>query len=511
MPPHGQAKTSPLATKNGNLYDNGGAMPVSTEEARKEEFLRGVFDLMMKKGIKDSTDRKHKVVDFKHPEELRQLLDFGIPQSGDGNKKLLQLCEDITKYSVKTAHPRFFNQLYGGQDIFALAGAWLTETLNGSLYTYEVAPVFTLMEQMVLTKLREIVGYPEGDGIQCAGGSMSNMYGMNLARYNMFPEVKTEGMQGLPKVCVFTSEQCHYSVKKAACLLGMGMNSVRSVPVTARNRMDPQKLEEMILEAKAEGVTPFMVNATAGTTVMGAYDPLDEIADICEKYGIWMHVDSCWGGAVMMSDKHRHLMKGMERSDSLAWNPHKMCGVPQQCSVFLTRHNGLLQKVHSANASYLFQQDKFYDMSYDTGDKSIQCGRKVDVFKFWLMWRAHGCSGMAKNVDHVFDMANHLRERIVSHSNFRMVQDDPQCTNVCFWYVPPSLNGKPQTEEWWQKLGKVAPVIKERMIKCGSMMIGYQPLGDKVNFFRFVLANPASTSEDMDFIISEIERLGHDL
>ena len=128
--------------------------------------------------------------------------------------------------------------------------------------------------------------------------------------------------------------------------------------------------------------------ATEGTTVFGAFDPINALADVCAKYGLWLHVDSAWGGGVLMSRKHRHLMAGVERADSVTWNPHKLLGVPQQCSVILCRHQGLLKDVHRAEATYLFQKDKFYDISYDTGDKTFQCGRKVDVLKFWLMWKA---------------------------------------------------------------------------------------------------------------------------
>jgi len=516
MPPivHGEKKDEPDCEKNGTDLINGSANKQTfdtAEDARKDDFLRGVFQIILKKGINDAFNRKNKVVEFKHPEDLAASLDLGLPENGDSNKKLLQLCEDTVRYSVKTGHPRFFNQLYGGQDLFALAGSLLTENLNASMYTYEVAPVFTLMEEVVFKKLRDIVGYETGDGIFCPGGSVSNMYGLNMARYHKYPHVKEEGIHALPKFCIFTSEQCHYSLKKGVALLGMGTNCIRPVQCTDKNKMDAQKLEEMILQARAEGVEPLMVNATGGTTVMGAYDPLEEIADICEKYGIWMHADCCWGGGALMSKKHRSLLKGVERADSIAWNLHKLMGIPMQCCAFLTKHEGLLKKCHSAYAEYLFQPDKFYDVSYDTGDKSIQCGRKNDVFKFWLMWRAHGSRGLERNIDHVFEMSGYLRERIIAHPGYKLVQEDPECTNVCFWYLPPRLREQPETEEWWTEVGKVAPVVKKRMIFAGSMMITYNPMGSKVNFFRFVLANPASTTEDMDFIIAEIDRLGNDL
>ena len=115
----------------------------------------------------------------------------------------------------------------------------------------------------------------------------------------------------------------------------------------------------------------------------------------------------------------------------------------------------LLNECHSANAKYLFQQDKFYDVSYDTGDKSIQCGRKVDVFKLWLMWKAKGNTGFEQGVDNIFDCAAHLRNRVATTEGFRLTFNNPECTNVCFWYIPKCLRGLEENEEWWKRLGKV--------------------------------------------------------
>ena len=159
---------------------------------------------------------------------------------------------------------------------------------------------------------------------------------------------------------------------------------------------------------KKEGKEPFFVNATSGSTVMGAFDQLDELAAVCKKHALWLHVDACWGGSFIMSSLHKKhmevmisnemeicllncaLFQGCELVDSIAWNPHKMMGAPLQTSVFVTRHNRVLHEANSASASYLFQQDKFYDVSYDTGDKSVQCGRKTDAFKLWFMLKARG-------------------------------------------------------------------------------------------------------------------------
>lgn len=159
----------------------------------------------------------------------------------------------------------------------------------------------------------------------------------------------------------------------------------------------------------------------------------------------------------------------------------------------------------------MFQKDKFYDTKYDTGDKHIQCGRRADVLKFWFMWRAKGTFGFEKHIDTVFENAEYFTQQIKMHPDFEMALEDPECTNICFWYIPPSLKNIPRNDEFIKKLHNVAPKIKERMMKDGTMMITYQPLNNKPNFFRLVLQNSALDKSDMNHFINEIIRLGEDL
>merc|ERR1719259_652199 len=239
----------------------------------------------------------------------------------------------------------------------------LTESLNTNQFTHEVAPVFLLLERVLLEKIRHLVGYPVkeehgGDGIFCPGGSISNMYALSLARFHKFPESKQKGLRGLPEMRVFTSQHAHYSIKKGMFFMGFGLDSLVVVDVDDRGRMDPTALEAAILRCQAEGAVPLMVNATCGTTVYGAYDPLEDIAQVCQRHRVWLHVDACWGGGALVAPQRRYLMRGIEESDSMAWCFHKMLGSPLQCCPFVTRHQGLLRACHSLGASYLFQRDK---------------------------------------------------------------------------------------------------------------------------------------------------------
>ncbi|XP_067905947.1 glutamate decarboxylase 1-like [Heterodontus francisci] len=491
-------------------------LPAKNGEEQTVQFLTGVFEVLLNY-VRKTFNRTSKVLDFHYPHQLLEGMEGFNLELSDQPESLEQVlvdCSDTLKYGVKTGHPRFFNQLSSGLDIIGLAGEWLTSVANTNMFTYEIAPVFIIMEEVLLKKMFTMIGWShnEADGIFSPGAAISNLYSILVARYKRFPEVKTQGVVSLPRMVIFTSELSHYSITKAAVVLGFGTDNVIRVKCNGRGKMISAELEAKIIEAKEKGFVPLYVNATAGTTVYGAFDPLNDIADICKKHSLWMHVDAAWGSGLLMSQKHRYKLSGIARANSITWNPHKMMGVPLQCSAILIREKGLLLNCNQICAQYLFQNDKLYDVSYDTGDKTIQCGRHVDAFKFWLMWKAKGTSGFEKQINRCLELAEYLHGKLKGRNDFKLVFDDkPEHTNVCFWYIPPSLQGVPESAERDGKLHQVAPKIKARMMVEGSLMVGYQPQGDKVNFFRMVFSNPATNPSDVDFLIEEIARLGQDL
>ncbi|XP_044733622.1 glutamate decarboxylase 1 [Chrysoperla carnea] len=474
--------------------------------------LTKVCELLKKTNILE-VPTTEPIIQFLQPNELQKTINITLNDQCLNDEQFEKILSDVLKYSVKTAHPYFFNQLYGGTDCYGLAGAWITEALNTSQYTYEVAPVFTLIEQTVITKILELVHFENGDGIFAPGGSISNMYSIVLARFRALPNVKTQGMKGVQLVA-FTSQDAHYSIEKGVHWLGIGTDNLVKVKTNDYGQMIPEELEKAIIQSIQNGNKPFYVNATAGTTVLGSFDPFTEIARICTKYQLWLHIDACWGGSLLLSRKYQKQLKGIELADSVSWNPHKMLGAPLQCSVFLVKEKGILHQCNCVGAKYLFQQDKFYDVSYDTGDKSIQCGRKVDAFKLWCMWKARGNLGFESLVDVAMDCADYIKRKIQQIDGFRLVQNDFECTNICFWYIPKILRHQKETKEWWDIIHTVAPKIKEQMTRNGSLMVGYTPLShkNKKNFFRVVVTcQPSPCYDDMDHIINEIQSLGERL
>ncbi|KAG5676946.1 hypothetical protein PVAND_006740 [Polypedilum vanderplanki] len=501
-----------LSDKIANLTEKDLLPHIDTAQPETREFLQCVINILLDY-VNACNNRNEKILEFHHPEDMKKLLDLDINDNPAPLQQLIVDCATTLKYQVKTGHPHFFNQLSCGLDIISMAGEWLTATANTNMFTYEIAPVFILMENVVLSKMRDIIGYSGGDSILAPGGSISNLYAFLAARHKMFPGYKEHGPRGLPgDLCMFTSDQSHYSVKSCASVCGLGTENCVMVPSDEHGKMIASELERLILERKARGQIPFFVSATAGTTVLGAFDPLNEIADICEKYNCWFHVDAAWGGGLLLSKKYRHpRLSGIERSHSVTWNPHKLMGALLQCSSIHFREDGLLLSCNQMSAEYLFMTDKLYDIQYDTGDKVIQCGRHNDIFKLWLQWRAKGDVGFEAHMDRLMELTQYEVKRIKEQSDKFHLILEPELVNVSFWYIPKRLRGIPHSSDKEKELGKICPIIKARMMQAGTLMVGYQPDDRRPNFFRSIISSAAVTEKDVDFMLEEIDRLGQDL
>ncbi|KAF7270157.1 hypothetical protein GWI33_016847 [Rhynchophorus ferrugineus] len=472
------------------------------------DFLEKVVQLLFKTVV--FTTRQDKVILWRSPEDLEKQFDFEVRQNGESQEKLLQLLKDTVKYSVKTGHPYFINQLFSGLDPYGLAAQWLTDALNASVYTYEVAPVFTLMEQHIINEVCKMIGPQWSDGIFCPGGSFANGCALNLARFHRYPEIKKKGNKSAPPLAIFASDECHYSIFKFSALLGLGEDNVVTLKANDVGQIIPEDLERKISECIEEGMVPLMVIATMGTTVRGAFDPVNEISVICRKYNMWLHIDAAWGGGLLFSPKYRSKLNGIENADSIVINPHKLLAVPQQCSMLLVKDKKILHECHSRGAEYLFQKDKYYDATYDVGDRYLQCGRKCDVFKFWFMWKAKGAGGFASHIDVLMDLAAYFESQVSLRPEFALVSER-QYMNVCFWFLPRYLRSRPNIADYHAQLQKVAPQIKAVMVNHGSVMLNYQPLKSLPNFFRFVSQNSSLTTRDVDFILDHIVEIGNSL
>ena len=354
----------------------------------------------------------------------------------------------------------------------------------------------TLIEQSLIQRKCEMVGFPDGNGTLTTGGSNGNMIGMMCARYVIDPLGQQRGFDGENLVC-YVSEESHYSVLMAANVLGIGFDNVIKVKCDSDGKSRPDKLQEEIERTRINGQTPFCVVATSGTTVRGAFDPLKEIAEICADQKIWLHVDAAWGGSCLFSAKHRRLMDGVELADSVCWDSHKMMGLPLVCSAFLIKKPEILRKIcsHGNVAHYLFLGDA---EDVDLGRTSLQCGRRNDALKLFLAWREKGDAGWARLVENYVDLANYLQMKVERHPNLEMMSNR-EWSNVCIRFTAESIDHN-----------EVNSTLRDRLVKSGNFMISQSNIGENT-ILRPVIANPSVSKETIDELVDEITKIGDDI
>lgn len=469
--------------------------------------LKSIFDEIAKY-YEETPD---KVVEFKSPQQLEKLIDINPNNKITSDEELLVILKNVIKYSVKSNHKMFFNQLYVGSDKYTALSELIVALLNTSMYTYEMSSVFTMMENILFDRIKKIFGFNNtADIIMSPGGSLSNITALHAAIYNYDKNINNIGIYKQKPFKIFISEDAHYSWIKGTSFLGLGSNSIVKIKCNNGCMIVGELKKAIQFEIENDNV-PLMIVATSGTTVLGAFDPIKDISNICKYYNIWLHVDAALGGTVIFSNKYKYLLNGIFNADSCTWNPHKMLRIPLQCSLLFLKDHNIAYKSNSIEASYLFQTDKYYNKTgidnLDSGKKYIQCGRRVDILKLWTAWKIRGEDGFEKDVDKAYFLAHKFKEKINKHKKFKLVINNTQGTNICFWYIP-------QNEQFnlsnSKKINMIAPKIKEYMLKTGKILISYQPLESMrlPNFFRIVFINPELEENDLDKIIITFDELG---
>lgn len=434
-------------------------------------------------------EQKEGVVDPIPPENLLNQLDLSLSETGLEQDKFEKLLTDIVLNTPRTSTKLFFNQLFGGRNNKGTLGELLAVMLNNSMYTYKVGGPQVGVEKTILNKVCEMIGYGKNaDGTFPPGGSMSNFMGMLMARDRKNRNIKNDGVS--QKMIIYASEASHYSITKNASFGGIGIEQIRRVNTDQFGGMDVNHLKQLIEKDIQNKHIPFFVNATAGTTVLGAFDDIKAIYEVIKDRDIWLHVDGAYCGSVIFSDDYKHLVKGVELSDSFSFNAHKMLGVPLSCSIIVTQDKRDLRHSFSCDASYLYQTDSD---DFNLGKTSLQCGRRNDALKFWTLWKSIGTQGLKQLVDQQFNLAEVARDYINSHPDYQLYSFEDSIS-VCFNYkdVDP-------TE------------LCNALYKDGELMIGYGSFNNET-FVRLVTINSGNSAEDIiNFfkVIEEYEKTHH--
>lgn len=415
------------------------------------------------------------------PAELRARLDLGLRKEGRSQEEVLDNMRAVLASTPRTSDHRFFNQLFAGRLPIATSAEWLSCLLNVSMYTYKVAGPMILAEQEVASRMCALAGFHNGDGLSVPGGSMANLVAMLLGRNQAVPGIRENGSDGR-KLTYYLSSEGHYSITKNAGILGTGRANLRYIDVDSKGRMKVDHLAATLRADLKAGAVPCAVIATAGTTVMGAFDPIREIAAVTSEHKVWLHVDGAFGGSMLLNPETRKLLDGIELADSLTWDAHKAMGIPLMCSMLLTRDPDVLRDNLNETADYLFQAD---DDTLNPGTRSIQCGRRDDTFKLWAAWQQMGDDGWERHIEKQMELTAYAVARIQAEPKLKL-HLEPMSITVCFTHEAVD-----------------SATICDRLHRNGSALIGFGKVFG-VETIRLVTVNPEITHEDIDNLFDEI-------
>lgn len=442
------------------------------------------------------------------PDEMKakvDKIDFGTPLP-DYESLLDEVDELYVKHATAYHLPGYIAHLNCPVVIPALAAEVLISAINSSQDTYDQSAGGTFMERKLIDWTSEQLGYANNaDGIFTAGGSQSNLMGLLLARDYFALEYKKWNIKldGLPpdasKFRIFVSDKAHFSNHKNAWILGLGEQAIVHVGVDNRYRMDPAQLEKAIAEEIEKGNIPIAITATAGTTDFGNVDPLNEIASIASRNNLWLHVDAAYGCGLLLTQKHRHLLSGIELADSVTIDYHKSFFQPISSSAFIVK-NKLHLNIIKHYADYLNPKEQNYDALPAQINKSIiQSTRRFDALKLWCTLRYMGKEKLGNYTDTIIETTRKTANYINADPHFDLLcYSDLSVLVFRYTNVPVQAN-----------VCQVNQYIKEKLFFSGEVMIA----STKVNgnfYLKFTILNPLTTLNDIKHILNLIKQNGND-
>ncbi|ABX42523.1 pyridoxal phosphate-dependent decarboxylase family protein [Lachnoclostridium phytofermentans] len=430
-----------------------------------------------------------KILNDADKNQIAKLKHMNIPEEGRSIDTVVnEMMEDIYQYGCHTNHTRFLGFIPGPASEVSWLGDIMTSAYNLHAGSFMNCPAASCIEQELIQWLCEQAGYTnEAGGLFVSGGSMANMTALCAARDKML----TEERQHLG--VAYVSDQTHSSVAKGLRIIGIPNTRLRKIPTDMNFRMDMKQLECAIQADIAAGLVPFTVIASVGSTNTGSIDPLEEIALLCNQYNLWMHVDGAFGASVLLTKKYKHLLKGIELSDSISWDAHKWLFQTYGCGMVLVKDKANLVNSYHTNPEYLKDLETDGDCinPYDIG---MELTRPARGLKLWLTLQVLGSDRMGAAIEHGFQLVEWAEDELKKNSEIEIISP-AQLAIINFRYAPQTFT-EDQKDELNLKISK-------KMIDDGYAGVFTTVLNGK-KVLRICAIHPEATEYDMR---STVQRL----
>ena len=400
--------------------------------------------------------------------------------------RIRELIDECLQSGQNLHHPHYIGHQVPGP--LPLAGVFdaIGTITNQVMAVYEMGPWATAVERALIQRLGEVIGLPTGKfaGLITSGGSIANLTALLTARNVVHGESWKRGMSALPSPPVLLVQQdAHYCIARSAGILGMGTHQVVRVGLDDQRRMSPAALEAELLSHQTRHIPVTAVVACACATPIGAFDPLEEIADLCERYGVWLHVDAAHGAAAAFSDKYRHLVKGLERADSLICDAHKMMHVPALCAFVFYKQAAHRFAAFQQDAPYLFDPSDPGMAEYDCGLMTLECTKRAAAFGVWGVWSTYGPGVFSDLIEATFGLADEIWHYLQQQPDFE-APFRPQCNIVVFRYAPPGGAASRANDRNRE--------LRRQLIESGEFYLSQTTL-EGVAYLRMTVINPLTS------------------
>jgi aromatic-L-amino-acid decarboxylase len=444
---------------------------------------------------------KYPVLAQVEPGELRSQLPTSPPRSGEPMGEILSDVERLVVPAITHwNHPSFFAYFATSSSAPGIFGELLSAAFDTKAMLWRTSPASTELEEVALDWLRQLMGLPaEFEGIIYDTASVASLHAIAAAREALDLRIREDGMSGrpdLPLLRLYASEQSHSSIEKALVALGLGQRSLVKVPTDPEFRMDAGALAGLIEDDRRAGSLPFCVVATVGTTSTTSVDPVPAVADVCEREGLWLHVDAAYAGSAGVVPELRHVLAGCERADSLVTNPHKWLFTPFDLSALYSPRLEVLRRAFTLIPEYLRTPEQ--DAVRNGSDYGVQLGRRFRALKLWMILRYFGHDGLAARLREHCRLARLFASLIEESKDWELLAPVPLSV-VCF-RARPALEGETDeaTAETDEARAARLDALNERLMNAanatGEVFISHTKLNG-VFTLRLAVGNIRTTED----------------
>jgi L-2,4-diaminobutyrate decarboxylase len=504
-------------------------MPISTDLAAARKRIAAAYDpavlesagvhllKVVAEHLRRVESRDSKVLNWNAPDKLireaREFLIAGERGSPRGNSddeiatRIAEIARETLARGQNLHHPHYVGHQVPAPVPLAALFDFVGSVTNQVMAIYEMGPWATAVEHAVINTVGERLGFTPGHfaGLITSGGTLANLTGLLTARNIALGNAWNSGLSGRnPAPVLVAHADAHYSVTRSAGILGLGTDQIISAALDDRRRLDANRLDDTLRGLRQRGIPIVAVSAASCATPVGAFDPLTDIAAVCQRHAVWLHVDAAHGGALVFSFRHRHLLKGIEQADSVVCDAHKMMFMPALCAMLFYRNREHRLATFQQEAPYLFDPAAPDLADYDSGIVNLECTKRAAAFGVWGIWSLLGPQIFADMVDVTIDLAQQFHGMLDAAADFTPLHE-PQCNIVAFRYLPPELRDAPP-----ERVDALQLRLRRAVIESGEYYL-VQSRIDGRPVLRTTMMNPLTTAGDLEGLLNCLRRFGSQL